>query len=71
MSTIGSRSGQAGGHFTSAGKYAPKPFHQMTFAGAITSPLLNLLKKKRYAPFPPNEIGRMIDNVLFMLATQF
>ena len=51
----------------------PWPFHQITFANAITSPLLNLLEEKEilYTPFPPNEIERMIDNVFFMLATQF
>lgn len=53
------------------GKVWSWPFHQMTFANAITSLLLILFKKKCYTPFPPNEIGKMIDNMLFMLATQF
>lgn len=49
----------------------PWPFHQVRFANVVIAPLLNLLKKKLYTLFPPNEIGRMIDNVLSMLTTQF
>lgn len=48
----------------------PGSVQQITFANTIDSLLLSLLKKKYYAPFPPNEIEKMIDNVLFMLASQ-
>ena len=56
----------------SGGKVWSWPFHPTTFANTITSLLQILLKKKCYTPSLPNQFGKkMMDNMLFMLATQF